>query len=205
MSIVILSGSPSQTSRTFLLAKQLAGRLTAAGRQVDLINIRELPAEELLFARTEAPAIKAAVRRVEAASALVVATPIYKAAYSGIFKAFLDLLPQYALAGKTVLPLATGGSLAHVLSIDYALRPVLTALGARHVLPGYFFLDSELERFGDDGLSVDPAAAARFEPIFAGFLATLPSRAGLHVGPGAAAADTLVQQRLLAAAQVRAL
>src|SRR5918912_82296 len=47
-----------------------------------------------------------------------------KAAYTGLLKAFLDLLPQYALGGKTVLPLVTGGTPAHVLTVDYALRPV---------------------------------------------------------------------------------
>ena len=30
--------------------------------------------------------------------------PALKAAYSGALKALLDLLPQYALAGKVVLP-----------------------------------------------------------------------------------------------------
>jgi hypothetical protein len=40
------------------------------------------------------------------------------------------LRPQYALRGETVLPLATGGTPAHALVIDYALRPVLTSLGA---------------------------------------------------------------------------
>src|SRR5256885_12419558 len=41
---------------------------------------------------------------------VVVATPIYKASYSGVLKSFLDLLPQFGLAGKVVLPLATGGT-----------------------------------------------------------------------------------------------
>ncbi len=62
---------------------------------------------------------------------MVIGTPVYKAAYSGLLKSLLDLLPQYALAGKTVLPLATGGSTAHVLAIDYALRPVLAPWALR--------------------------------------------------------------------------
>ena len=61
---------------------------------------------------------------------MVVSTPVYKAAYSGVLKVFLDLLPQFGLAGKVVLPLVTGGTASHVLAIDYALRPVLLALGA---------------------------------------------------------------------------
>ncbi|WP_204272820.1 NAD(P)H-dependent oxidoreductase, partial [Escherichia coli] len=77
------------------------------------------------------PAIAAAVLAVEQADLVVVSTPIYKAAYSGLLKVFLDLLPPDALRGKLVLPLATGGSPAHVLALDYALKPVLSALGAR--------------------------------------------------------------------------
>jgi FMN reductase len=49
---------------------------------------------------------------------------VYKAAYSGLLKTLLDLLPQCALAGKVVLPVVTCGSPAHVLAIDYALRPL---------------------------------------------------------------------------------
>jgi hypothetical protein len=75
---------------------------------------------------------------------------VYKASYSGLVKVFLDLLPQAGPAGKTVLPLVTGGSLAHMLAMDYALRPVLSALGARHVVPGAFLLDSAIERLGAD-------------------------------------------------------
>jgi FMN reductase len=63
---------------------------------------------------------------------VVVATPVYKAAYSGLLKVFLDVLPQTALKGKLVLPLATGGSPHHMLALDYALRPVLQSLGAPH-------------------------------------------------------------------------
>ena len=90
------------------------------------------------------PAIAEAVLAVERADLVVVGTPIYKAAYSGLLKVFLDLLPPDALRDKLVLPLATGGSPAHFLALDYALKPVLSALGARHVLDGVFATDAQL-------------------------------------------------------------
>ena len=62
----------------------------------------------------------------------MVATPVYKAAYSGLLKVLLDLLPQTALKEKTVLPLATGGSPHHMLALDYALRPVLQSADKRY-------------------------------------------------------------------------
>ena len=70
-----------------------------------------------------------------AARGLVIATPVYKAAYSGLLKTFLDLLPQFGLREKVILPLVTGGTPAHVLAIDYALRPVLNSLDPLHIVP----------------------------------------------------------------------
>ena len=90
------------------------------------------------------PAICEALELIEHAQAVVIATPLYKASYSGLVKTLLDLLPQAGLAGKIVLPIATGGSLAHLLALDYALKPVLSSLGARHHLPNVFASDADL-------------------------------------------------------------
>ncbi|WP_437719533.1 NAD(P)H-dependent oxidoreductase [Sorangium sp. So ce448] len=66
------------------------------------------------------------------AAGVVIATPIYKASYTGALKAFLDLLPQFGLAGKAALPLATGGTLAHVLAAA-GRHPAARALFPGHV------------------------------------------------------------------------
>src|SRR5215468_2278803 len=142
--IVTISGSPSVPSRSAALALHVASLLRARNLEVVSLDVRDLPAAELLGARTSEPAIASAVHQVQRADGVVVVTPIYKAAYSGALKVFLDLLPQFALAGKVVLPLATGGTLAHVLALDYALRPVLVALGAQHIVNGLFVLDKTL-------------------------------------------------------------
>jgi len=153
---LILTGSPSSSSRTAALSRSVGERLAKLGSDSSLLEVRSLPAEDLLHARVDAPAIAAAVERVRAAHGLVVATPVYKAAYSGLLKTFLDLLPQFGLRNKVVLPLATGGTLAHVLSIDYALRPVLKSLDALHVVAGLFVLDKQLV-VGPDGALEVPA------------------------------------------------
>jgi FMN reductase len=171
--IVTLSGSPSQASRTFLLARQISDRLAADGFEVDLIDVRALPAADLVAGRADAPGIREAVALLLRAQGVVVATPVYKAAYAGVLKTFLDLMPQFGLQGKSVLPIATGGSLAHVLSIDYALRPVLASMGAGHVTNGYFFLDKQLERLDDDHLHIDPAALERFAPVYRDFITSV--------------------------------
>ncbi|KAI1690900.1 NADPH-dependent FMN reductase domain-containing protein [Ditylenchus destructor] len=77
---------------------------------------------------------------------VVIATPIYKAAYSGLLKIFLDLLPQDGLAGKSIWTLATGGSLAHLLALDYGLLPVLSALGARSHIDGVYAADAHIAK-----------------------------------------------------------
>jgi FMN reductase len=82
---------------------------------------------------------------LQQADVVLVATPIYQAAYCGLLKVFLDLLPQRALRGKQVLPLATGGSPAHLLALDYALKPVLGALGAPRLLEAVFATDDQFQ------------------------------------------------------------
>ena len=62
----------------------------------------------------------------------------------GALKTLLDLLPERALEGKIVLPLATGGTIAHMLAVDYALKPVLNALKAQEILHGVFADDSQV-------------------------------------------------------------
>ena len=146
MSILLIAGSPSEPSRSVALLDAVADRLGARVSDIERLNIRELPAQALLLADTGHPAIAAAAAQVARARALVVATPVYKAAYSGLLKVFLDLLPQTALKGKAVLPLATGGSPHHMLALDYALRPVLQSLGARHILPGVYATDNQVPR-----------------------------------------------------------
>ena len=106
--------------------------------------MRNLPAHALLRADLANADIQHAIDQVLRARVIVVATPVYKAAYSGVLKVFLDLLTQNALKGKTVLPLATGGSPHHMLALDYALRPVLQSLSSRHILPGIYATDSQI-------------------------------------------------------------
>ncbi|WP_327365751.1 NADPH-dependent FMN reductase [Streptomyces sp. NBC_01217] len=174
--ILSVSGSPSATSRTARLLRHLDDRLRHQGHDVTPLDVRTLPADALLGADFRHPAVVAATALFEQVDGVVIGTPIYKAAYSGLLKSLLDLLPQYALTGKTVLPLATGGSTAHVLAIDYALRPVLSSMGAAHIVPGWFTLDKDIT-VGDDGtLTVAPGAAEALVKVTDGFSVALGGR-----------------------------
>ncbi|GAB2893404.1 NADPH-dependent FMN reductase [Streptomyces deserti] len=171
--VLSVSGSPSASSRTNRLLRHLDQRLIAQGHEVVPLDVRTIPAEALLGADVRHPAIVEATELFARADGVVVGTPVYKASYSGVLKALLDLLPQYALTGKTVLPLATGGTTAHVLAIDYALRPVLTSMGAAHVVQGWFTLDQDLTFHQDGSLTVAPAATEALAQVVDQFSAAL--------------------------------
>ncbi len=161
MTVLLIAGSPSATSRSSALLESVGDRLQRRGARIERLWVRELPAEALLHAEASHPAIERAIARVAHARVVVVATPVYKAAYSGVLKVFLDLLSQNALKGKTVLPLATGGSPHHMLALDYALRPVLQALQARHILPGVYATDSQITLMPEGAFHVHNNLAER--------------------------------------------
>ncbi|CAN7332338.1 NADPH-dependent FMN reductase [Paenibacillus sp. LjRoot56] len=151
--VVIISGSPTPTSRLHGVIEVAKSELLQAGIEVDWIKVRDLPAEDLLYAKFDSEAIVDASKRVAEADAVFVATPVYKASYTGVLKAFLDLLPQKGLERKIVLPLAVGGTYAHLLAIDYALKPVLSVLGAQNILQGVYVLDKQVT-WGDQGQAI---------------------------------------------------
>jgi FMN reductase len=171
--IAVLSGSPAPDSRTWSLAVEVAARLSAGGLAVELMDLRALPPAEVLLGASEAGLVRAALEAVAWAHGVVVVTPIHHAAYSGLLKAFLDLLPRSGLAGKVVMPMAVGGSPAHVLTIDYALRPVLVSLGAVHVTRGQFLLHTEIQRDAEGATSLQWEAERRMGGVLREFALTL--------------------------------
>ena len=82
--------------------------------------------------------------------------------------------------------LATGGSLAHLLALDYALKPVLSALGARDILDGVFATDAQLVSDGKGNYTADAALATRLERALAPLQTRAQTRAQV---PVAARAD----------------
>ena len=163
MSVLLIAASPTQPSRSAALLDAVGQRLQARGAHTELLSLRELEPRALLLADTRHPNIAQAVAQVASAQVVVVATPVYKAAYSGVLKVFLDLLAQTALQGKTVLPLATGGSPHHMLALDYALRPVLQSLGAKHILPGIYASDAQITSTAQGSYTIGTDIAARLD------------------------------------------
>jgi FMN reductase len=163
MSVLLIAGSPSERSRTAALLDAAGQRLATRGALVERLRVRDLSPQALLLADFGHPSVSKAIGQVAQAQVIIVATPVYKAAYSGVLKVFLDLLPQDAFKGKTVLPLATGGSANHMLALDYALRPVLQSLGARHILSGIFATDSQVMLSPEGSYSLSPDISDRLD------------------------------------------
>ena len=116
--ILAIAGSPSHPSRTYGIVEYATTLLQPEGFHTDIISASDFPAEDLVLGRYDSPNLEQPKALLEKADGVIIATPIYKAAYTGLLKAFLDLLPQKAFLGKVILPIATGGTLAHLLAID---------------------------------------------------------------------------------------
>ncbi|ANI14565.1 NADPH-dependent FMN reductase [Pseudomonas sp. R3.Fl] len=162
MYVVTLAGSPSQRSRSAVLLDVARRWLHERGVEVRAYQVRDFAAEDLLHARFDSPQVLELLEQVARADGLVIATPVYKASIAGALKVLLDLLPERALSHKVVLPLATGGSSAHMLAVDYALKPVLAALKAQEMLHGVFAEDSQIAyATADAPAQLEPALERR--------------------------------------------
>ncbi|MEK3884912.1 NADPH-dependent FMN reductase [Paenibacillus sp. PL2-23] len=148
--IIIISGSPNAASRLNGMIDLVRRELEQSGYPSKTITVVTLPADDLIQSRFGSPAIVEANKLVEEAAAVIIASPVYKASYTGVLKTYLDLLPQKGFEGKLVLPLFIGGTLAHMLSIDYSLKPVLSSMGARHFIRGVYATDNQINRIQSD-------------------------------------------------------
>lgn len=144
-SIVTLIGNPQPGSRTRLVAESVAAALASrlAASIEPTIELADV-ADELF--RYPSETVDALRDRVLAADVLVVASPTYKATYTGLLKAFLDRFDSDSLRRVVAVPVLTIGSPAHALAVEVTLRPLLVELGASVPTRGIAFPASETER-----------------------------------------------------------
>jgi FMN reductase len=173
-----LSASPSgATSRSRLLLERALARLRTFSIETALLDLATLPADALL-GRARDARVDAATAAVASAHLVVVATPVYRASYSGLLKVFMDLLDERALVDKVAVPIASGGGPGHLLAIDHGLRPLLSSLGATvisggvYAAPSSFLRDAPspdlLERIDHsltEAVSLAVATSARLESL----------------------------------------
>lgn len=132
-SLVVVSAGLRQPSSTRLLADQLAAaarrRLDADARTVELRDHAHDLTNHMLTG-FPAPELERVLDAVARADGLIAVTPIFNASYNGLFKFFVDALPEDALADKPVLIGATGGTARHSLALEHAIRPLVIHLRA---------------------------------------------------------------------------
>jgi len=132
--VVAVSGSVQRPSRTLVLVEQLIAALVdQVPIELHLIEVGKLaPQLGPALYRSQLPeAVEAELQAIESADLLIVASPVYRGSYTGLFKHLFDLVHQDALIDVPVLLAATGGSDRHSLVIDHQLRPLFSFFQAR--------------------------------------------------------------------------
>ncbi|MBJ2149552.1 NAD(P)H-dependent oxidoreductase [Paracoccus sp. IB05] len=155
--IVGLAGNITAPSKTRALVGQ-ALDLAGAGlhARTTLFDIADF-GEDLGRARRAddlSPQARQNLDTLLNADALIVATPIYKGSYPGLFKHLIDLIDPAALLRKPVLIAATGGGEKHALAVEHQLRPLFAFFEARVLSTAVHVSDRD---FSEGQLVSDPA------------------------------------------------
>ena len=190
LTLAVVIGAATPPGRLARAATTLgdAARAEHPELSVMVVDLAANPVE-ICDGRSEAAygdATRSAIRTIADASAVAIASPVYRASYPGVLKNLLDLLPMEALAGKPVGILAMGASAHHYLGVDTQLRAVLAWFGAL-VAPTSVYLTN---RDFESGALVAPAAVEDVRAL-GRTLVTLAARVGgTTLGPAPLAART---------------
>lgn len=163
MNIIGISGGLTQSSRTSILVREILSQLHV---KFPFSSIHFVPlagvARELggvLWRSEVLPSIEQQLQAIELADVIVLACPVYRASYPGLFKHFLDFVERKGFEKKVVLLAACGGSQHHSLIIEQQLRPLVSGLGAFSVPTGIY---TEAKDYAQDSL-INPSVLARIE------------------------------------------
>ena len=148
--VVAVSGSLTDPSRTTALVEAIVASLgRALPVEAHIIRLNSL-GPHLAGALTRKqlpPEAEAELERIETADILVVATPVYRASFTGLFKYLFDFVDQYALVDTPVLLAATGGSERHALIIEHQLRPLFGFFQSLALPVGVYAHDSDFTNY----------------------------------------------------------
>lgn len=152
--ITIISGSPNERSRLNGVINYAKQKLEQSGCEVSMVEVYSLPPKDLMHSNVNSKEIQSANTEVEEAEGIIIASPVYKTTYTGVLKAYIDLLPQKALKDKIVAAYFVGGTISNLLSIDYALKPLLASMGCKRFADNVFAIDNQIERVEDHAQNI---------------------------------------------------
>jgi FMN reductase len=142
----IVVGNPKPRSRTLTVAEAVASAAAAAvglaAAEPTTVDLADLGPH--LFDWSSAD-VRTAVDAIRMSTLAVVASPTYKATYTGLLKAFLDWFSTTDLDGVTVVPVMVGAGPQHALAVEVHLRPVLVELGATLPTRGLYVTEYRLD------------------------------------------------------------
>ena len=136
--ITVVSAGVSEHSATGRLGDAVAVRtqetLQRHGHECELrhIALKDFAADIAVAAVDYhmSDALRGVFEQVISSDALIAATPVFKASYSGLFKSFWDIVDVDAIVNMPVVLVATGGSRRHALVPDTAMRSLFAFLRA---------------------------------------------------------------------------
>ncbi|HWT95914.1 MAG TPA: NAD(P)H-dependent oxidoreductase, partial [Solirubrobacteraceae bacterium] len=134
--VVAVSGNPRAGSRTAAFALAVAETIADALEEETTVELLDLAAPD-----RDADALRATIA---GATVVVVASPTYKATYTGLLKSLLDGFGPHALDGVVAVPLMVFAGAQHALAADLHLRPLLLELGATTPTAAIAAPDAEL-------------------------------------------------------------
>ncbi|MCC6435431.1 MAG: NAD(P)H-dependent oxidoreductase [Acidimicrobiales bacterium] len=144
--LVVVVGNPKAASRTRTAGEAAAARIAAlTGLDAEGTAVIELADLGPQLFDWSSAAVRAATETLAGATVAVIATPVYKATYTGLLKAFLDWFGQTGLDGVAAVPLMVGAAANHALAVETHLRPLLVEIGATVPTRGLYLLESELD------------------------------------------------------------
>src|SRR5258708_1665570 len=122
---VTVIGNPKAASRTRLVAETVLGSIldcVGGGVESEVVELADYASEIFV---PESPALNELIQRVGQSDLIVVASPTFKATYTGLLKGFFDRYGNNGLAGSVVVPVMVGASPVHALAPEVFLRPLL--------------------------------------------------------------------------------
>ncbi|MFT4021998.1 MAG: FMN reductase, partial [Acinetobacter sp.] len=146
LNIVAVSGGLNHPSKTEALVQEILDELgQATPINVHFIKFSEIaPLLGGAIYRNQLPQrVQDDLAAVEAADALIVGTPVYRASFTGLFKHFFDFVEQTALVDVPVLLAASGGSDRHALVLEHQLRPLFSFFQAQTLPIGVYATDRD--------------------------------------------------------------
>jgi FMN reductase len=146
LNVVAVSGSLKNPSKTTALVEEIVASLgRAVSIDAHLITLTELGPHlaGALNRKDLPPEAEAELKRIETADVLIVASPVYRASFTGLFKHLFDFVDQYALVDTPVLLAASGGSERHALIIEHQFRPLFAFFQALTLPIGIYAHDSD--------------------------------------------------------------